>query len=77
MTKGTRQETSAIGGTMSVIATGPRVTIKRLERLLVESYPGPDNNEFWAGKGQDKRSPEQIIQDFSLKNSCVKLISKS
>lgn len=63
--------------TMSVIATGPRVTIKQLERLLVQSHSGPDNNEPWAGKGQDKRTPEQIIQDFSSKNSCVKLIRKS
>ena len=79
----TRYSSTELGNrVMTVIAigkygTGNRATMKQLERLLVESHPGPDNNEAWAGKGHDKRTPEEIISDFASKNPCVKIIRKS
>ena len=79
----TRYSSTELGNrVMTVIAigkygTGNRTTMKQLERLLVESHPGPDNNEAWAGKGHDKRTPEEIISDFASKNPCVKIIRKS
>ncbi len=37
-------------GRVDVIGNRPRDKAAKLERFMVERKPGPDNNEWWAGK---------------------------
>lgn len=43
------------GGRVIPMKRGPRNKMIRLERRLVERYPGPENKERWAGKRKRKR----------------------
>ncbi|MGE6415603.1 DNRLRE domain-containing protein [Planococcus kocurii] len=43
------------GGNVLTVKRGPRNKMIRLERRLVERYPGPENKERWAGKRKRKR----------------------
>lgn len=43
------------GGKVVRTDRGPRKDIAKKERDLVETDPGPDNHEPWAGKRKDKK----------------------
>ena len=43
-------KTQLRGGWLDEVANGPRAEMLKYERNLVETRPGPDNFERWAGK---------------------------
>ena len=59
---------------MTVVATGSRVQMLVLERLLVESHGGPENKESWKGKSSTQLTPEKIMDNFKNNNKGCKII---
>jgi RHS repeat-associated protein len=60
---------------MVPIATGSRIDMKALERVLVQRFGGKENLESWANTIKNSGSPEQTIAAFkAAKRGCIKIL---
>jgi hypothetical protein len=53
------------------VASGPRMDILALERMLVMAHRGPQNREAWAGTIPGAPPPAAMIAGLAAAGPCV------